>query len=502
MVSSEAVRRGLGHPVIDADGHMREFLPAAHPYLRDALGPRVFERWRARDTALNQATKAGGGVAQRRLTRKPQSAFWATVSEPVDRATAASPALLYERLGELGMDYVVLYPTEAMGVAGTVDEELRLGLCQGFNEFFAAATEPYSDRMTASGLVPMHTPAEAVAEIDHCAALGLKVVCIPHAVARPIAEPALAPESPYLWPGQAHWLDTFGLDSEFDYDPVWEACRRHGFAVTAHGGMTIPIGVYSSITSFTYNHMGSFAQMMYPLCKSIFLGGVTRRFPELPFAFLECGVSWACTMLNDLVEHWERRNVDALQATRPDLLDTGRVEALLRAYPGRLFDRFDGDLAALVQQLARPDPVPDVVDEWVHLGISRAEEIRDLFVSNFYFGCEADDRTAAFAFSPANAFGARLQAMFSSDIGHWDAGAMNRVVSAAWRLVEEDVLSEEDFRDFVFTNPARMYLSANPDFFAGTAVDDAVAGLTPPFSRRTPQQSAEVRTAPEAAGSS
>jgi len=241
--------------------------------------------------------------------------------------------------------------------------------------------------------------------------------------------------------------------------------------------MTIPIGVYSSITSFPYNHMGSFAQMMYPLCKSLFLGGVTRRFPGLPCAFLECGVGWACTMLNDLVEHWERRNLAALQTTRPDLLDTRRLEELLRAHPGRLFDRFDGDLTALVRNLARPDPVPDVVDEWVHLGISGAAEIRDLFVPDFYFGCEADDRTTAFAFSPANAFRARLNAMFSSDIGHWDAGAMTRVVAAAWGLVEESVLSEQDFRDFVFTNPARLYLSANPDFFVGTAVDGAVASL-------------------------
>ena len=242
--------------------------------------------------------------------------------------------------------------------------------------------------------------------------------------------------------------------------------------------------------------------MMYPLCKSIFLGGVTRRFPGLPFAFLECGVGWACTMLNDLVEHWERRNLAALQTTRPDLLDTRRLEELLRSYPGRLFDRFDGDLTALVRDLARPDPVPDVVDEWVHLGISSAAEIRDLFVPDFYFGCEADDRTTAFAFSPANAFRARLNAMFSSDIGHWDAGAMNRVVAAAWGLVEQAALSEQDFRDFVFTNPARLYLSANPDFFGGTAVDGAVASLAAeraPLSRparhggRSGGQSTEIR---------
>ena len=55
---------------------------------------------------------------------------------------------------------------------------------------------------------------------------------------------------------------------------------------------------------------------------------------------------------------------------------------------------------------------------------------------------------------------------------------MNHVVSEAWGLVDDGVFSEEDFRDFVFANPARMYLSANPDFFAGTAVEADVAPLT------------------------
>jgi hypothetical protein len=292
---------------------------------------------------------------------------------------------------------------------------------------------------------------------------------------RPIPEPDASPPSPYLWPGQSHWVDTFGLDSEYDYDPVWGAFSRHGYAVTSHGGMAIPVGVYSSITSFTYNHLGSFAQMMYPLCKSLFLGGVTRRFPDLPFAFLECGVGWACSLLADLVEHWEKRNVEALQATRPDLLDTARVERLLRDHPGRLLDRVEGDLAGLVRELARPDPVPDEIDEWVHLGVTGPEDIRDLFVPNFYFGCEADDRTAAFAFSPANAFGARLNAIFSSDIGHWDVRHMDRVLVEAWGLVEDGVLSERDFGDLVFHNPARLFLSANPDFFAGTAIESDVA---------------------------
>jgi len=478
--SSMEVRRRLSHPVIDADGHMRELLPAVLPYLRDSLGAARFDAWRSGGTALQQATKVGAGLAERRATRKPQSAFWATVSgDGVDRATATSPALLHDRMEELGFDFVVLYPTEAMGIAGVEDDDLRIGLCRGFNEFFAAVGGPHRDRIAVAGVLPMHTPAEAIAELEHCRSLGLKVVCIPHGVRRPIHRPASAPESPYLWPGQTHWLDTFGLDSEHDYDPVWEAHRRHGYAVTCHGGMAIPIGVYSSISSFTYNHLGSFAQMMYPTCKSLFLGGVTRRFPDLPIAFLECGVSWACSLLVDLVEHWEKRNVAALQATRPDLLDTARVEQLLRAHPGRLLDRLDGDLSEAVRRLGLPDPVPDEVDEWIHVQIRAATDIRDLFVPNLYFGCEADDRTAAFAFSPANAFGARLNAIFSSDIGHWDVRHMDRVLAEAWGLVEDGVMGEADFRDFVFANPARLYLTADPGFFEGTALATAVDGLAP-----------------------
>jgi hypothetical protein len=44
-------------------------------------------------------------------------------------------------------------------------------------------------------------------------------------------------------------------------------------------------------------------------------------------------------------------------------------------------------------------------------------------------------------------------------------------------LVEHGLISERDFRDFVFTNPVLAKARVNPDFFAGTAVEDAAASL-------------------------
>jgi hypothetical protein len=38
-------------------------------------------------------------------------------------------------------------------------------------------------------------------------------------------------------------------------------------------------------------------------------------------------------------------------------------------------------------------------------------------------------------------------------------------------------MSEAEFRDFTFTNPARFWTANNPDFFLGTAVETDVAKL-------------------------
>jgi len=71
--------------------------------------------------------------------------------------------------------------------------------------------------------------------------------------------------------------------------------------------------------------------------------------------------------------------------------------------------------------------------------------------------------------------GARLRAMFSSDMGHWDVPDMTEVLGEAWELVEDGRIAEDDFRDFVFTNPVRFYTSVNPDFFVGTRIEAEAA---------------------------
>jgi len=101
-----------------------------------------------------------------------------------------------------------------------------------------------------------------------------------------------------------------------------------------------------------------------------------------------------------------------------------------------------------------------------------------VFQKQFSFGCEADDPLNALAFDRARLpHGARLNALFASDIGHWDVPDVRGVLPEAWELVERGAMSEADFREFGFGNAVRMLRAARPDFFEGTAVADAARAV-------------------------
>ena len=71
--------------------------------------------------------------------------------------------------------------------------------------------------------------------------------------------------------------------------------------------------------------------------------------------------------------------------------------------------------------------------------------------------------------------GARLNAIFSSDIAHFDVPDMEEVLPEAYELVEHELLDEHDFRDFIFANAVRFWGEVNPDFFKGTVVERQAA---------------------------
>jgi hypothetical protein len=53
------------------------------------------------------------------------------------------------------------------------------------------------------------------------------------------------------------------------------------------------------------------------------------------------------------------------------------------------------------------------------------------------------------------------------------------VLVEAHELVDDGIITPDDFRDFVFTYPVEFWTGVNPDFFKGTAVEGQTAGRKP-----------------------
>jgi hypothetical protein len=252
--------------------------------------------------------------------------------------------------------------------------------------------------------------------------------------------------------------------------------------VTVHWGVGGPPTAesnYCSVSNFMANHIASFAGPTAQTVKSLYIGGVTRRLPEVVFGFQECGIGWACNLLSDAIEHWEKRNLAQLEVVfDPSLLDVERLAALLRQYAPELVDDLsDAELAALLPGCTLDGDPPADKDDWRAMEIGDKQDLVDLFAGNFYFGCEADDRGVATAFSPANPRGVHLKPMLGSDISHFDAPLFDRVLPDAYGLVEKEILTPDQFRSFTWENGAEMFLRANPAFFHGTVLEGAATSL-------------------------
>jgi len=478
---AQEIHDGLKHPVIDGDGHWMEPIPIFLEYLSEVGGAKSVDQirklWRARD-AWYRATPQ-----ERQHQRLRRAIWWGVTSNTYDKATALLPALLNERLPELGIDFALIYPSFGLSINGIPETDLHRAAVRAYNMMTADMFAPYAERFAPVAIIPAETPDEALEELEYAVVeRGYRAIMLRGNQERPIPGAADGIDSKKA----AWYCDTIALDSPYDYEPLWKRCVELGVAVTQHSGS----GRWqdrSSINNFTYNHVGHFAESNHAFARGVFLGGLVRRYPSLNFGFMEGGVSWASQMCLDLIEHWEKRRRASLQY--PSETDVAMLNQLIDKYGD---PRLKANAAALMNsldafrpecslaELSRPE---FVTDDFEAAGVNSKDDIRAVFSGNFYFGCEADDRATMFAFDPR--MGVRLRPVFSSDFTHFDVPDFKDVIPEAFEMVEKNFITEQDFKEFTFANAALLHTRNNPDFFKGSVVEQAVAnelGLKTPLA--------------------
>lgn len=188
---------------------------------------------------------------------------------------------------ELGFDLAVLIPDGPFGNlhgAGpyTVPAPLdvRLAMCQVFNNATGAAQAKFPESFIGTMIVPFDDVAAAAAEVRRGATeLGLRVVVLP-----------------FNWIGKNF--------DEFELYPLWQEINDLGVTVFCHG---ITQGCSGRIGDHQPRYPAAFAERMRRLhlgtymgfgmeyimaTGSLTLGGVFDEFPNLRFAFFEAGASW------------------------------------------------------------------------------------------------------------------------------------------------------------------------------------------------------------------
>ncbi len=465
------VREQLTHPVLDCDGHWVEPIAIFLDYLRDEAGAAASDRYL--DLVRGRTRWYGITRVERTRRRVARPAWWTHPTNARDRATAMLPGLLYERLDEFGIDVALVYSSLAIALVRETDRDLRCASIRALNTMNAELFRPFADRLVPVAAVCTFDPDEAIHLLDHAVVdLGMKAVMLNGRNLRQADD------------GGRPYIDTIGLDSPLDYEAFWARCVELGVAVTDHAGAYDSLARQST-TNFVFNHVGHFAEAMAASAKAIFLGGVTRRHPDLNFAFLEGGVGFACSVLFDLESHWDKRHVDALERDlRPTNVDRDQFARLFEQYAnGRLAGRLE-DVARAMEFNAPFASLEDLVereegdiDEFAAIDVRSKRELRAAFTRNFYFGCESDDVMTAVAFDRRLDTG--LKPIFGSDIGHFDVPDMAHVLSEAWELVEDGLMSEADFEAFTFSNGVALHTSLNPSFFEGTRIEAAVKGVMP-----------------------
>ena len=478
LSKSAKVKAQLKHPVVDADGHWLELQPIFMDYLAEYAGAKMADRYRAAMEKSIGYNWYKVPAKDRDRARMRRQAWWSQPSNTEDRTAAMVPALLHDRLDAYGIDVSLVYPTLGFIVLATVnDPEVKAAVIRAYNVMAADMFRPYADRLIPAACISLDEPREAMAQLEHARSLGLKLMMMNGSVRRSLDidgdwQPDLAK--------RRFWFDGFGLESAYDYDPVWKKCMELKVAVTVHTG-TMGWPDRTSVNNFVFNHLGHFAQSHHLTARSLFMGGVTERFPKLNFGFLEGGTGWACNLYADIFGHWAKRNRKSMERhLKPTNFNRVKARRLMEQFTkgNKYFEKNMDEILARnldpvepnisQEQLVARDPK---TDDFEHVKIKGPKDIARLFARNFYFGCEADDPMTMMAFDERA--GLRVKALLGSDISHFDVIDATEVLEEAWEMVEHGLITEKNFREFTFTNVVELHGGMDPDFFKGTVVEAA-----------------------------
>jgi predicted TIM-barrel fold metal-dependent hydrolase len=266
--------------VISADSHVMEpadlWTSRLAPGLRDQA-PQVRRNedrpgWSFHAPGLPPSTVAGAWGAGR--SGEDLKAHLETAGYESARPSGWDPAARLEDQDVDGVHAEVLYGTLGMRLFRMTDGDLQRAVFGVYNDWLAEFCGHDTRRLHGLGLVSLWDVDAGVAELERCAALGLKGAMI-------WGFPP--PDAPY---------------HTARYDRLWAAAQDLELPLSLHivTGMGEESRVDFTAAAIRYMHMIHEVQRSI---SQLVLGGVLERFPRLQIVGAECEIGW--------LAHWMQR---------------------------------------------------------------------------------------------------------------------------------------------------------------------------------------------------
>ncbi|MYE85603.1 MAG: amidohydrolase [Gammaproteobacteria bacterium] len=271
--------------MVSADGHVQEPRKIFKERLPEAFHDRLPTVVVGRDKKTQYQKTEGF---------RPAKLNWVQPLEGHERLRHESGRNPDERAAELavdGVDAEVLFPNVGLAMWATRDASFSQMMCRAWNEWAWENYGPHNDRLAPMACAAPADIDAAIAEIQRCAALGFKGICLP---CKPVFG---APD-----------VDDLNYNLR-EFTPLWDCIEDVGLPVTFHvstgrdprparsqGGAVINYAVHS------------LAPTMEPIV-NICASGVAERHPKLRFGSIEAGIGWVPWMLGAMDEAYAKHHM-------------------------------------------------------------------------------------------------------------------------------------------------------------------------------------------------
>lgn len=278
--------------VVDCDSHVMEPADLWQNYLEAKFRDRAIrieEKDGVETLLIGEAPILEGRLAGLGGAHIPRDQLFVGGLKYADGCEPASydPAARVKLLDDWQVDKGVLFPTIGILPFPTDDMPLYSAYCRAYNRWQADFFTEAGDRVVPIAAVNWHDVESAVAELEHCLALGFRGLFVPPEVVNGVR------------PGQQH------------FDPIWKLCEEAGIPGCLHvivrfdaSQASFPAwGQTGPGATFSFG-LGATGQLI-PAMASLVVDGVFDRFPRLKIVSVEAGCGYAAYLMDRLDEKYQ-----------------------------------------------------------------------------------------------------------------------------------------------------------------------------------------------------